>query len=151
VSTWVHLWVFEGSVLHIFLVLSCVLVVCCGVFPCFVLFFVLLCFVCFFFALFCLSSSYVLCAQYRQCLCIVHSWLFFRFSLTFIFLYNLFIIRDSKVVIMIIATFVQPGNRRKGLRNQSGNQKPYIERQTTQWPQKGRKDKQWSTKHYKEN
>jgi hypothetical protein len=96
--------------------------------------------------LFCLSSSYALCAQYRQCLCFVHSWLFLRFSLTFIFfLYNLFITRDSKVVIMIIATFVQPSNRRKGWRNQSGHQKPYIERQTPQWPQKRRKDKQWST------
>ena len=85
------------------------------------------------------------------CHCIVHSWLSLRFSLTFIFYIYLFIIRDSKVVIVIIATFVQPDNRRRVCRNQSGNQKPYFERQTTQWPQKGQKDKQWSTKHYTEN
>jgi hypothetical protein len=85
------------------------------------------------------------------CHCIVHSWLSLRFSLTFILYIYLFIIRDSKVVIVIIATFVQPDNRRRVCRNQSGNQKPYFERQTTQWPQKGQKDKQWCTKHYTEN
>jgi hypothetical protein len=31
----------------------------------------------------CLSSSYVLCAQCCHCLCIAHSWLPLRFSLTF--------------------------------------------------------------------
>ena len=37
-------------------------------------------------------------------------------------------------------------------RYQRGNQKPYIEEQTTQWPkEKAQKDKQRSTKHYKEN
>ena len=33
-------------------------------------------------------------------------------------------------------------------RYQRGNQNPYIEEQTTQWPkEKVAKDKQWSTKH----
>ena len=40
---------------------------------------------------------------------------------------------------------------RRALRYQMGNQNPEIEGQTTQWPKvKWQKDKQWSTKHYKE-
>ena len=46
--------------------------------------FSLLCCVVFLFLL-CLSSSFVLCAQCCQCLCMVHSWLPLRFSLTFIY------------------------------------------------------------------
>ena len=41
---------------------------------------------------------------------------------------------------------------RKGWRYQSGNQKPSIEGQTTQWPnEKGQKDKQRFKTHYTEN
>ena len=37
---------------------------------------------------------------------------------------------------------------RRVWRYQRGNQNPYIEEQTTQWPnEKVQKDKQWSTKH----
>jgi hypothetical protein len=103
--------------------------------------------------LLCLTSSYVLCAQYRQCMSLYYPFLIVPsvFSNVYSIYIYLFIIRDSKVVIVIIATFVQPGNRRRVWRNQSGNQKPYIEWETMQWPQKGQKDKQWCTKHYTEN
>jgi hypothetical protein len=46
---------------------SCLLSVLCGLF------------------VFCLSSPGVLCVQCYQCLCIVHSWLPLRLSLTFIY------------------------------------------------------------------
>ena len=85
----------------------------------FVLFFFVFFFVlgggCFFFGLLCLSSSYVLCAQYRQCLSLYYPFLIVPsvFSNVYSIYIYLFIIRDSKVVIVIIATFVQPGNRRR--------------------------------------
>jgi hypothetical protein len=58
--------------------------------------------------LLCLSSSYVLCVQYRQCLSLYSPFLI----VPYLYIY-LFIIRDSKIVIVIIATFVQPDNRRR--------------------------------------
>ena len=132
------------SVLHIVLVLCCVLIVCCGIvfaLFCFVFLFVfcfpffvsfLVCFVC-------LRLMFCVPNIANVCHCIVQSWLSLRFSLTFILYIYLFIIRDSKVVIVIIATFVQPDNRRRVCRNQSGNQKPYFERQTTTKRTKGQK------------
>ena len=34
---------------------------------------------------------------------------------------------------------------------QSGNQNPFLERHTIQWPKEGQNDKQQPTKHYAEN
>jgi hypothetical protein len=63
-------------------------------------------------------SFFVLCTLFCQFLRIVHFWLPLRYSL------------------------------RRVWRYQRGNQNPYIEEQTTQWPkEKVQKDKQRSTKH----
>ena len=46
-------------------------------------------------------------------------------------------------------SFIDGLNLRKDWRYRRGNQKPYIEGQTIQWPKvKGQRDKQWLTKHY---
>ena len=140
-NTLVHFRFFVVFVLHIVLVLCCVLIVCCGIV------FALFCFVfCFVFVFFFFVSFFVcfVCLRLMFCVpnianvchCIVHSWLSLRFSLTFILYIYLFIIRDSKVVIVIIATFVQPDNRRRVWRNQSDNQwqrmkKPEYPERTT--------------------
>jgi hypothetical protein len=45
-------------------------------------------------------------------------------------------------------TVLQENARMKSLKIQRGNENPYIEEQTTQWPkEKVQKDKQRSTKH----